>query len=570
MFLTELNRSQPEKYAVLMYDALGKMGSDVDGGNVNRVGSLQECLSVKGPGFGGHYCQVFLKQGVLEYFVGVCVPDSCNEADVSTLIVYDYLQGRTPIIPPVPNLLDSENTLRPFMTRCIRNNMTPDLSAIMCLIDYLWISCVCPSGRLMLCLRSLSIRSTGVCSGEGVCSRSSYLSLNGIRILSLFWIICGHTVQLSSWGGLDNRKRWRASMERDPLYVVSFSGPVYLAVDTFLLLGGLLSAKSFLSCIQKSDDKMSLRLIAHFLFRRFKRIQPLHLFIVCAIVALFSFLPKSPFWFMAEDQTLNCKEFWWSNLLLINNLITITHTCAPWTWYLSVDFQFYMMTPFLIFLHRLNKHVFVGVAFALLAMSCVSSSLITAFLHLPVHQPTTLESETYFEYYYNKPYTRLGPYLLGILAGIYIVTKKEDLIKHRWQAAAGWLVSLSIMALIVAFAYMLRGQGSPGHAVYQGLHRSLWALAVSWIIIACEEGYGGFVKKFLSMSVWVPLSNISFACYLVHPLLILLYNFNQQTLIHYTDLNFFYLFLAHSFLTVVFGWVLSMLIEKPYQLLSST
>ncbi|KAI5096297.1 O-acyltransferase like protein [Silurus meridionalis] len=440
MFLTELNRSQPEKYAVLMYDALGKVGSDVDGGNVNRVGSLQECLSVKGPGFGGHYCQVFLKQGVLEYFVGVCVPDSCNEADVSALIVY---------------------------------------------------------GRLMLCLRSLSIRSTGVCSGE------------------------------------DNRKRWRAAMERDPLYVVSFSGPVYLAVDTFLLLGGLLSAKSFLSCIQKSDDKMSLRLIAHFLFRRFKRIQPLHLFIVCAIVALFSFLPKSPFWFMAEDQTLNCKEFWWSNLLLINNLVTITHTCAPWTWYLSVDFQFYMMTPFLIFLHR-------------------------------------LESETYFEYYYNKPYTRLGPYLLGILAGIYIVTKKEDLIKHRWQAAAGWLVSLSIMALIVAFAYMLRGQGSPGHAVYQGLHRSLWALAVSWIIIACEEGYGGFVKKFLSMSVWVPLSNISFACYLVHPLLILLYNFNQQTLIHYTDLNFFYLFLAHSFLTVVFGWVLSMLIEKPYQLLSST
>lgn len=45
-----------------MYDAFGKMGSDVEGGNVNQVGSLQECLSVKGPGFGGQYCQVFLKQ----------------------------------------------------------------------------------------------------------------------------------------------------------------------------------------------------------------------------------------------------------------------------------------------------------------------------------------------------------------------------------------------------------------------------------------------------------------------------------------------------------------------------
>ncbi|KAF5900814.1 nose resistant to fluoxetine protein 6-like, partial [Clarias magur] len=348
--------------------------------------------------------------------------------------------------------------------------------------------------HVMSFLHSLSVRVSGVCFGDGVChgvySRSSYPSLNGVRVLSLFWIICGHTMQLSAWSGLDNGKRWRAAVEDNPLYVVAFSGPVYLAVDTFLFLGGLLSAKSFLGCIQKSNDELSLRLIAHFLFRRFKRIQPLHLFIVCAIVTLFSFLHEGPFWFTAEDQILKCEEFWWSNLLLVNNLITIKHTCAPWTWYLSVDFQFYATTPFLIFLYRLNKRVLVSVALTILVMSCVSSALVTEFLHLPVHQPTTLEYESYFEYYYNKPYTRYGPYLLGILAGIYTMTKKEDLIKQRWQAAFGWFVSLSIMAVIVGSAYLLRGQGSPGHAVYQGLHRSFWALAVAWVILACEQGYG--------------------------------------------------------------------------------
>ncbi|KAG7320723.1 hypothetical protein KOW79_015138 [Hemibagrus wyckioides] len=632
MFLTELKESKPDKYAVLMYDALGKMGSDVEGGNMNRVGSLQECLSVQGPGFGGQYCQLFLQQGALDYFVGICVPDSCDEAEVSALTVYeDFVQGRTPVIPPVPDLFISEHTLAIFMTQCIGNNITPDPSAVVCL-------CVCcmivalplvatiylavlkwnknrearskvnptgygallansstnqskecillqntqvqerynereQEGRVMLFLRSLSVRFSGVCYSDvvcdGVCSQKAYPSLHGVRVLSLFWIICGHTVQLSAWSGLDNSKRWRAAVESNPLYVVAFSGPVYLAVDTFLLLGGLLSAKSFISCIQRSEDRLSLRLIVHFLFRRFKRIQPLHLFIVCVIVALFSFLRKGPFWFTAEDQILTCKEFWWSNLLLINNLITITHTCAPWTWYLSVDFQFYATTPFLIFLYRLNKHVMVGVAFTLLAMSCISSAFITALLHLPVHQPTTLDYESYFEYYYNKPYTRYGPYVIGILAGIYILAKKEDLIKQQWQAAAGWFVSLSVMAAIVGSAYALRGQGSPGHAVYQGLHRSLWALAVAWVILACEEGYGGFVNKFLSMNLWVPLSSISFACYLVHPLLILLYNSKQETLIHYTDLNLLYLFLAHSVLTVVLGWVLTVLIEKPYQLLSS-
>ncbi|TSY69832.1 O-acyltransferase like protein [Bagarius yarrelli] len=339
VFLTELKKNQPDEYAVLMYDALGKMGSDVKGGNMNRVGSLQECVSVQGPGFGGQYCQVFYKQGALDGFVGICVPDSCNEAEVSTLIV---------------------------------------------------------DGCVMSLLHSLSIRFSGVCFGDGVCFRKGYSSLNGVRVLSLFWIIY-------------NSKRWRSAVESNPLYVVAFSGPVYLAVDTFLFLGGLLSAKSFLICIERSEDKLSVRLIAHFLLRRFKS----------------------------------------------------------------------------------NKHALVAVALILLLMSGVSSALITEHLQLPVHQPTTLDSKSYFEYYYNKPYTRYGPYALGIIAGVYLQTKKEDLIKQRWQAAAGWLVSLSAMAVIVVLAYVLRGQGSVSHAVYQGLHRSLWALAVAWVILACEEGHGG-------------------------------------------------------------------------------
>lgn len=50
------------------------------------------------------------------------------------------------------------------------------------------------------------------------------------------------------------------------------------------------------------------------------------------------------------------------------------------------------------------------------------------------------------------------------------------------------------MAVLVGLAYILRetpAYPSVPHALYQGLHRPLWALAVTWIILACEEGYGG-------------------------------------------------------------------------------
>nr|XP_055036279.1 O-acyltransferase like protein isoform X3 [Misgurnus anguillicaudatus] len=503
-FLTELEKETPSKYAVQMYDAFGKIGSDVEGGNVNRPGSLRECLSVRGPDFGGQYCQVFLKQDTVEYFVGICVPDSCEDSEVQTLVVYEaFEQGRISLLPPVPSVLLPDSTLGIFMTQCITDSPNSDPSAVVCLFVCAFVlalpllSSICvallkrkrqrevkPEAGLPLtskpsqygavltngsanqnkersettqardqnaeneqqgitktvlsCLQAFSVQksSEGVLATKG--SGNSYSSLNGIRILSLLWIISGHTVQLSAWSNLgenmrlqtekvlsfsiihlfcfcvENDKRWKEMVEKNPFYVLAFSGPVYLAVDSFLLLGAY---------------------------------------------------------------------------------------------------------------------------------------------------------ESYFQYYYNKPYTRYGPYLLGILAGIYLTSKNETLIKKQWQAVIGWFSSLSIMALLVGLAYVLREvppHPSLPHAVYQGSHRTVWALALIWVILACEEGYGGFVDKILSLRLWVPLSNISFACYLIHPIIIILYNGKQETGVHYTDLNFFYLFLGHLLLTLPLGFVLTVLIEKPY------
>lgn len=55
---------------------------------------------------------------------------------------------------------------------------------------------------VLSCLQALSVQnsSQGVLAMES--SGSSYSSLNGIRILSLLWIISGHTVQLSAWSNL--------------------------------------------------------------------------------------------------------------------------------------------------------------------------------------------------------------------------------------------------------------------------------------------------------------------------------------------------------------------------------
>ncbi|XP_053729500.1 O-acyltransferase like protein [Synchiropus splendidus] len=629
-FLWELKQSRPKEYAVAMFDAFGKMGSNVKGGNVNQPGLLQECRSVHGPSFSGQYCQVFLRQETFVYFVGICVPDSCKEEDLQLLVLDDSFQfGKTPLLPPLPSIFINQSSQELITVHCLPSSVSPGIAEVTCLFvccvmvalplaatlftalvrwqrnrvvspkdescclnpgldvygslrtDDSSSSCMNGSevkqhtrknpmgfpGHIWWCLQTFSLHTTtqGVLSISG--NEGSYSSLNGIRVLSLLWIMCGHSVQFPVVNNLDNYKDWRSTVESSPLHVLAISGPIFLAVDTFLLLGGLLSARTLLRSIHQAEDTLSPSLVANYLLKRITRIQPLHMFIICLAIGLISVIQWGPFWFPFLNTLTDCKAYWWANLLLVSNLLPVHEICVPWTWYLSLDFQCYITTPLLVYIYRLSKGVFTVVAGVLMLLTILSGSLVTAVMHLPVFQPSTLTSDDYAMYYYVKPYTRYGPFLIGILTGIYMTMRQDKLLLKKWQAALGWFLCLASMALVVGLAYALRETPSgPSlqHALYQGLHRHVWALAVTWIILACEEGFGGFVKTLLSLRVWTPLANISFACYLTHPLFIILYISLQETPIHYTNINFMYMFLSHLVLTLVVSLLLTILVERPY------
>ncbi|XP_053267638.1 O-acyltransferase like protein-like [Pleuronectes platessa] len=636
-FLWELTQERPLEYAVHMYDAFGKMGSNVEGGNVNQPGSQQQCQSAHGSTFSGQYCQVFRQQETVRYFVGICVPDSCKEEDVEMLVLYGRLQiGQTSLIPPFPSILVNQTAQALLMTHCLSNTVSPDAFDVTCLFVCSVMVAIPLAATLLtaiirwkknrevspslesssintglnlygtlksngssgsernggsleerdstshtpLCfprscvnqgLEALSLQNTsqGVLSTSSSITGGGYSSLNGIRVLSLFWIICLHSTHFLVEVNLDNKKHWEKAAKSNPLHLMASAGPIALAVDSFLLLGGLLSARSLLNSINRADGKLSISMVASYLFNRIKRIQPLHLFILCFTTGLTSLVRGGPYWFQIMKTMTDCKTYWWGNVLLISNILPTPSKCIPWAWYLSLDFQCYAATPLLLYFYKLNKGVFAAVAGGLMLMTIASGAITTALLQLPVFQPLSGFNLDYMLYYYVKPYTRYGPYLIGVLNGIYLTTKKDPVVKHKWQAALCWFCCLSLLAVVVGLAYVLKEEPtslSLPHAFYQGLHRSLWALAVTWIIVACEEGYGGFIKSFLSLGFWLPLSNISFACYLSHPIFIIIYMGLQETPIHYTDLNFMYIFLGHLVLTLVVSYVLTVLIEKTYLL----
>ncbi|XP_029442371.1 O-acyltransferase like protein-like [Rhinatrema bivittatum] len=201
------------------------------------------------------------------------------------------------------------------------------------------------------------------------------------------------------------------------------------------------------------------------------------------------------------------------------------------------------------------------------------TALLSFFFKMPIGIPANTSMDTLKTHgieYYIKPYCRYGPFLVGILIGMLLCYRETPIIQNKVQALLGWLLSLFSLFMVIALAYIINDSidsYSITAAIYQALHRTLWAMGVSWIILACAGGYGGFVNQVLSWDIWNFLAKISYACYLVHPIYVFTYYAIQETAFHYTDLNLFYQFCGHSVLAFITGFVFSVIIEKPFQLI---
>ncbi|KFM82460.1 Nose resistant to fluoxetine protein 6, partial [Stegodyphus mimosarum] len=347
------------------------------------------------------------------------------------------------------------------------------------------------------------------------------LCVHGIRFLNMAWVILGHTYAMCI-----------TTMKR-PLQILDFvdNWPFqvvlqgFFAVDSFFVLSGFLLTYLFMQECNKRDGKVSW---IYFYVHRYVRLTPVYMMTLAFSATVYFYLGSGPYW-PDSDSDGRCKTYWWWNLLYINNFVEFTQQCLIPSWYLANDMQFYAISPlFLIALYKKPKigYSLLGIFLCgtWLANFCITYKyeLFAGMSMLATSDKSRLQeifakNNSYMDKLYLKPYTRIGPYLIGILLGYFMYeAKNKNRGKDSWVTlCCGWIVALTI-TLTCIFGLYHTDPSLIAICFYNSFSRLCFAAGLSWIIYLCLTKQAGAIDSILSYELFIPLSRLTYCAYLIH------------------------------------------------------
>lgn len=376
--------------------------------------------------------------------------------------------------------------------------------------------------------------------------------LHGLRFLSIFWVALGHAyipldmIVARPLNALHYADKWD--------FCIITAG--YLSVDTFFFLSGFLLAFNVLK-----ERRSSLVIAFVGTLHRYIRVTiPLCFAIICFfLMPLIASGPNSPI--MYYQFFYEIMNHWWAILLQIKNLVgepeigVFLHT-----WYLSADFQLFLVSIAVLVLFR-RKPMWGFVVFLLL--SILGCSVTAWQLNNTQYEPFLLvlgesflaHADT-FRKMYILPTYHAACFFTGCIVAI-LLKKYGETKPSKVALLTLWVTSLTCGMLCIFIRYdWNRGARPAGRWTKVAIgfwDRILWSVFLAWITYACATKRGGWLCRFLSWEAFVPFSRLTFGMYLVHfPLYLVLYHISRER-IYFSHMSF----IIRCFGVVVFSFFLS-------------
>ncbi|KAM7347821.1 uncharacterized protein ACRADG_007300 [Cochliomyia hominivorax] len=383
--------------------------------------------------------------------------------------------------------------------------------------------------------------------------------VHGLRVISVLWTIMVHTyLQMFNIG--ENRFR-RIMVERSPWYQIV--GNATFSVDTFFFISGFLVTLLYLKSQKKDTDvskNMRKGLLDTILLvtYRYIRLTPAYLF----VIFFNDFALRQTFDGSVFQPTVwpnTCSKYWWRNILYINNFYPLNEICMIWSWYMANDMQFYIMATVLLILSSRYFKTMILTISTFLVSSWGISGIISLRYHYTHKVAKPFES---FDFLYDKPWQRVGPYIMGMLAG-YIIFKVRSppKISQRVNNLL-WFLSLGLIMLII-FGVWEGELSEVTTAYYVSIGHTAFGLGLIWMVLSCCWNLSPTINRILSYRCLWPLSRLTYCTYLIHPVIMLITAYRMDGTIHLSNVFILIIFLGNAVVSFIAAFFISVIFEAP-------
>ncbi|RZF33741.1 hypothetical protein LSTR_LSTR008000, partial [Laodelphax striatellus] len=532
---------QYERWALELLDSSGKVPSGLFNGNVQDLGNFEECLeSVRIAPYNVQYCALWIKSlhklpdtevswedappavGGVEMFrpyleIGVCLPASCNRADIMShyhnmLAAYNMSVELNKYACTEANERDPLTNPDIFFLVILAITLTLGIAG-----SYLSIFNPNPDskpGPFSKVLTCFSFYGNAKSLLTLTSSKEPLMILHGMKCISALWVMLAHAASFLFIFPMMNMNTALKFVSDRLTSMVMVKGE--LAVDSFFFITGVL----VFYMANKSIKKGTRFYLPSFYFSRFIRLAPAYYMHILLILSVVRYMNGGPMWkYHVLAPRDNCLESWPFHLLFANNIINTEKQCSPTDWYVAIDMQLHMLAPLIMIplfksrkwmSHFLLPFIILVGSLALGAVTYINNFPATFMNDRLSFRPKSYTNE------YVLTHLRFTPYAIGILTGYILSRGKLKITKI--QAWLGWIVTSSLLVAVLWMSWYVHQEtvlyDRTIAAVHNGLQRTVFALFLAWIVLACEFGIAGPLKKFLCWKLFQPISRLSYAIYL--------------------------------------------------------
>ncbi|XP_045498154.1 O-acyltransferase like protein-like [Colias croceus] len=380
----------------------------------------------------------------------------------------------------------------------------------------------------------------------------------------MLWVICGHTYIFTFMTPVHNMSdviQWTSSFSS------TWISACPIVVDTFFTLSGIL-------CIFVISDNITakpfLKHIHIFYLYRILRVFPILATMVLLQSSILTWISDGPEWEKMGMATEYCRQRWWSTLLHIQNYYRPLGICIFQSWYITVDTQLYMLSPFVI-VFLLGSSLVAWIA--LTAVGLASMTIVAVYV-AKYEFPSALVNVFYtdsfvnfFHDFYFNTATRASPFVIGIFFGYLLKKYRRKKIKISMKyVIVFWITAFASMAYCVFGIYetvSIPYEFTLFDAILNSTMKALWATSLCWLILACAHDYGGPINWFLSLPLWKLPARLSYAVYLVHVQILLVLKSSVMKLPYFTDLDVMYEIAGITLLSLLLSFFMCVLIDAP-------